>query len=263
MTPRAQERSAFFTHQGLYHFKRMSFGLSNETATFCRLVHRVLPDHLWRICLYYLDDVIVYAKSKQELLVRLHTILSCFGSVGLKVNPSKCTLFKECISYFGHVVPSDGIDPQSEKIQAIQDWPVQMCLRDVRVLYGLASYYVKFVKVFAAIEEPLSALTKKGIRFQWTKEAHNADRHTSGVDYKAEHRPGRLHSNADGLSRPFCKKCYDRPRHITWVDKMERTNDVVGPWSVHITAVSSELHDVQMKRKQNDDAVFGPIKLML
>jgi len=61
MTPRAQERSAFCTRRGLYHFKRMPFGLSNAPATFCRLMHRVLRDHLWRICLCYLDDVIVYA----------------------------------------------------------------------------------------------------------------------------------------------------------------------------------------------------------
>jgi len=74
MTPRAQERSAFCTRRGLYHFKRMPVGLSNASATFCRLMHRVLRDHLWRICLCYLDDVIVYATSQQELLERLHTI---------------------------------------------------------------------------------------------------------------------------------------------------------------------------------------------
>jgi len=61
----------------------MPFGLSNAPATFCRLMHRVLRYHLWRICLCYLDDVIVYATSQQELLERLHTILSCLHNVGL------------------------------------------------------------------------------------------------------------------------------------------------------------------------------------
>jgi len=37
----------------------MPFGLSNAPATFCRLMYRVLRDHLWHICLCYLDDVIV------------------------------------------------------------------------------------------------------------------------------------------------------------------------------------------------------------
>jgi len=106
---------------GLYHFKRMPFGLSNAPATLCRLMHSVLRDHLWHNCLCYLDDVIVYATSQQELLERLHTILSCLHNVGLKVKPSKCSLFKERISFLGHMVLAAGIDPQEEKIQSIQD----------------------------------------------------------------------------------------------------------------------------------------------
>jgi len=146
MTPRTQERSAFCTRRGLYHFKRMPFGLSNAPATFCRLMHRVLRDHLWRICLCYLDDVIVYATSQRELLERLHTILSCLNKVGLKVKPSKCSLFNERIFFLGHMVSAEGIDPQEEKIRSIQDWPVPKCVRDVRAFFGLASYYRKFVQ---------------------------------------------------------------------------------------------------------------------
>jgi len=134
--------------------------MTNAPATFCRLMHRVLRDHLWRICLYYRDDVIVYAKSKQELFEQLHTIFSLFGSIGLKVKPSKCTLFKERISFLEYVVSSDGVDSPTQKIRAIQHWPV--------------SYYRNFVKGFAAMAELLYALIKKGTRFQWTQEAQNA-----------------------------------------------------------------------------------------
>jgi len=174
MTPRAQERSAFCTRRGLYHFKRMPFELSNAPATFCCLMHRVLRDHLWRICLCYLDDVIVYATSQQELLERLHIILACLHNVGLKVKPSKCCLFKERISFLGHMVSTAGIDLQEEKICSIQDWPVPKCVGDVRAFFGLASYYRKFVQNFASIAEPLSALTKKGVRFSWSPEAQQA-----------------------------------------------------------------------------------------
>ena len=49
-------------------------------------------------------------------------------------------------------------------------------------------------------------------------------------DYTVEHRAGRLHSNANGLSRPFCTQCYDRPSHIPWVDEMERADAAARPW---------------------------------
>jgi len=83
-------------------------------------------------------------------------------------------VFKEKISFLGHMVSAQGIDPQEEKIKSIQDWPVPKCVRDVRAFFGLASYYRKFVKNFAGIAEPLSALTKKGVRFNWSPEAHQA-----------------------------------------------------------------------------------------
>ena len=174
MTPKAQERSAFCTRRGLYHFNCMPFGLSSAPAIFCRLMNRVLRDHVWCICLCYLDDVIVYATSQRELFERLHTTLSCLNKVGLKVKPSKCSLFKERISFLGHMVSAEGIDHQEEKIRSIQDWPVPKCVRNVRAIFGLASYYRKFVQNFASIAEQLSALTKKGVRFSWLPETQEA-----------------------------------------------------------------------------------------
>ena len=82
--------------------------------------------------------MIVYATTQQELLERLHTIFTCLRSVGLKVKPSKCSLFKERIFFLGHMISAAGIDPQEEKIKSIQDWPVPKCVRDVRAFFGLA-----------------------------------------------------------------------------------------------------------------------------
>ena len=82
-------------------------------------------------------------------------------------------------------------------------------------------------------------------------------------DYTVEHRPGRLHSNADGLSRPFCKQCYDRPSHIPLVDEMERADAAVGPWSVHLLEMAPELTDADVAKLQDEHEVLGPVKAML
>jgi len=82
-------------------------------------------------------------------------------------------------------------------------------------------------------------------------------------DYTVEHRPGRLYSNVDGLSRPFCKQCYDRPTHIPRVDEMERADAAVGPWSVNLLEIAPEMTDDDVARLQDEDEVLGPVKSML
>ena len=74
-----------------------------------------------------------------------------------------------CASGFLH-----GTEPLPDKIQTIEEWPIAHCIRDVRAFFGLASYYRKFVRNFASIAEPLSRLTKKSAKFEWTDEAQEA-----------------------------------------------------------------------------------------
>jgi len=104
MTDRAKERSAFCTRRGLFHFTRMPFGLSGAPASFCRLMSIVLRDMSWQICLCYLDDIIIFAITPQELLDRLHQVFTRLAEVGLKVKPSKTVLFKTEIEFLGHLV---------------------------------------------------------------------------------------------------------------------------------------------------------------
>jgi len=121
-----------------------------------------------------LDDIVVFARSPEELLERLRIVLDRLRDVGLKAKPSKCELFKPEIKFLGQMVSVDGIDPLPDKLEAIRDWPVPHCLRDVRAFFGLVSYYRRFVKGFATMAEPLTRLTRKMARFEWTEEVQQA-----------------------------------------------------------------------------------------
>jgi len=161
LTDRAKERSAFCTRRGLFQFTRMPFGLSNAPSSFCRLMHFILKDLLYVQCLCYLDDIVVFADSPEQLLARLDAVFSRLRQYGLKAKPSKCVFFKSLIQFLGHLVSANGIEPQPAKLDAIRDWPTPHCLPDVRAFFGLASYYRRFVKDFATIAEPLSRLMRK------------------------------------------------------------------------------------------------------
>ena len=98
-----------------------------------------------------MDDIIIFVDDPEQLIDRLDTVFTQLRECGLEAKPSKCVFFKSPISFLGHLVSENVIQPQPEKLEAIKNWPTPHCLRDVRAFYGLASYYRKFVKNFAAI----------------------------------------------------------------------------------------------------------------
>ena len=113
--------------------------------------------------------------------------------------------------------------------------------RRASVVLRTDHYSLKWLKTFKRPE---------GILARWIETL-------AEFDYTVENRPGRLHSNVDGLSRPFCKQCYDRPSHIPWVDEMERADAAVGPWSVHLSEIAPELTDADVARLQDEGEVLG------
>ena len=83
------DKTAFVTRQGLFRFTVMPFGLCNAPATFERLMELVLSGLNWKICLIYLDDVIVYGGNFYDSLYRLKTVWQQIREANLKLKPSK------------------------------------------------------------------------------------------------------------------------------------------------------------------------------
>ena len=74
----------------------------------------------------------------------------------------------------GHVVSTQGIEPDPAKTERIKNYPTPTDVTEVRRFLGLASYYRRFVPKFASIASPIHALTKKSVPFQWTDECESA-----------------------------------------------------------------------------------------
>ena len=76
--------------------------------------------------------------------------------------------------YLGHVVSEKGVVTNPVKIAAVQDWPEPTNVRKVQQFLGLAGYYLRFVQGFSVVGQPLTALTKKGMPFEFTVECRQA-----------------------------------------------------------------------------------------
>jgi hypothetical protein len=149
--PDDKEKTAFSTGQGLWQFTVMSFGLCNAPATFERLMETVLRGLTSDSCLVYLYDVIVIGRTFQEHILNLRKVLERFREARLKLNLGKCQRLQKDVKYLGHIVSSEGISTDPEKLKAVREWPTPKDKHEIGSFLGLCTYYRRFISGFANI----------------------------------------------------------------------------------------------------------------
>ena len=165
---------------GFFKCERMPFGLTNVPATFQRLMESCLGDLHLNWCIIYLDDIIVFSRTPQEHVQRLHRVFAKLASAGLKLKQNKCDFFKRKITYLGYVVSEEGIEVDPKKTEAVWEGPVPKTVTDVRSFLGFTNQYRKFISKYAHIVGPLNQLVlgdtakKKMKEVQWTSECQEA-----------------------------------------------------------------------------------------
>ena len=81
---------------------------------------------------------------------------------------SKCEFWLSRVGFLGHVVSTDGIYVDPQKVEAVANWEQPTTVTEVRSFLGLAGYYRRFIEGFSKIAGPLHCLTRKGVKFEWT-----------------------------------------------------------------------------------------------
>jgi hypothetical protein len=78
--------------------------------------------------------------------------------------------FLKQLIHLGHIVTSEGVRPDPDKVKAISEFPIPKNMTDVKSFLGLAGYYRRFIPQFSKIAKPLNDLLKKNNQWQWEKE---------------------------------------------------------------------------------------------
>ncbi|GJR69925.1 putative reverse transcriptase domain-containing protein [Tanacetum coccineum] len=134
-------KTAFRTRYGHYEFQVMPFGLTNAPAVFMDLMNRVCKPYLDKFVIIFIDDILIYSKSKQEHEEHLKLILEFLKKEELYAKFSKCEFWIPKVQFLGHVIDSKGIHVDPAKIESIKDWTSPKTATEIHQFLGLAGYY--------------------------------------------------------------------------------------------------------------------------
>ncbi|GJU86064.1 putative reverse transcriptase domain-containing protein [Tanacetum coccineum] len=166
--------TAFRTRYGHYEFQVMPFGLTNAPAVFMDLMNRVCKPYLDKFVIVFIDDILIYSKNKDEHKEHLKAILELLKKEKLYVKFSKCDFWLESVQFLGHVIDSKGVHVDPAKIEAIKNWATPTTPTEVRQFLGLAGYYRRFIEGFSLISKPLTKLTQKNKKYEWSEDEEEA-----------------------------------------------------------------------------------------
>ena len=133
----------------------MAFGLKNAPAFFQRMMNKILGSLIGKICLVYIDDVVIWGTTPAECLANVKTVVRRLRAHGLLCNGEKCYLLATKIELLGHVIDSGRILPQTWKLDALQVAPAPKTIQQVQRVLGVLGYFRKFVRSYADIAKPI------------------------------------------------------------------------------------------------------------
>ena len=106
------------------------------------------------------DDLIIHGKDVVEHARCLFAVLDRLSEGRLTVNRVKCQFRLSKLTFFGHELTSDGINPSEEKVAAIRDARPPKDAAEVRSFMGLVQYSAKFMPDVASVAKPIQELTR-------------------------------------------------------------------------------------------------------
>ena len=148
--------TAFSTPWSLMEWIRIPYGITNAPPAFQRFINNCLYSLRDRICIAYLDDILVYSKTFKGHIENVRKVLRCLRRKGVKLNPGKCVFFKREVRYLGRLISEEGYRPDPEDTKALDKCKIPPTnIGQLRALIGFLGYYRTYIKDFSTKLKPI------------------------------------------------------------------------------------------------------------
>ncbi|GJP47773.1 hypothetical protein CLOM_g6943, partial [Closterium sp. NIES-68] len=115
----------------------------------------------------YLDDILIYSRSREQHLQDLDAVFTLLHKNRLITKGSKCDFLKQELEFLGHVVSTEGVKIDPKKIKTIQEWKPPTNIKELQSFLGFFNYIRRFIPNMAGLSAPLTDRLKDHDCFLW------------------------------------------------------------------------------------------------
>lgn len=156
-----QHLTAFRANGQTYRFKKCPFGLQSAPPYFAYQMATRILNGLESICLIYLDDCIIFGKTREEYLANMETVLGRFEERGILIKRSKCEFGLNKIAFLGHVISGETVELSMGRKQALSEMVLPRSVGQLQSFLGCSNYFRQFIAGYAEMARDLHQLAAK------------------------------------------------------------------------------------------------------
>ena len=167
-------KTAFCTHYGSFEWPVMPFRLTNAPSTFQCFMNDIFSDLLDIHIIVYLDDILIFSDNPADHRKHVCKVLRWLHLHSLYVCPDKCFFSMDSVNYLGFILLWDGLKMDPSKVEAITDWPEPRKVKNIQSFLGFENFYRCFIPNYSAIVIPLTPLTHKDTKWDFSEKPRQA-----------------------------------------------------------------------------------------
>jgi len=159
----------FITALEAYKYKMLSFELTNESIFFQQYMNDILWNFLNDFCQVYLDDILIYSKTRKKHKSHVKLVLSQLREAELQMNIRKCKFNVEETVFLEVIVSEQDLCMNSRKMIIIINWTTSINLKEIQSFVKFVNFYRHFIRNFFKLVKSFTQLTRKDTSFVWNK----------------------------------------------------------------------------------------------